>query len=132
LTRRAFLANLVCFMACVEGLSFFAAFAYVYFLRSKGLLNGLAAGTNWVFRDESAQMSSAVDVIDTVRAEESGPFGTSVAGQVTSMVTEAVDVETAFRADMLAEGITGLSGADTRRYFDSVGLPGPVACGEEL
>src|SRR4051812_40680091 len=39
--RRTFLLNLVCFAACVEGLFFFAAFAYVYFLRSKGLLNGL-------------------------------------------------------------------------------------------
>ena len=48
--RKKFLLNLVCFAACIEGLFFFAAFAYVYFLRSKGLLNGLAAGTNWVFR----------------------------------------------------------------------------------
>ena len=51
--RRQFLLNLICFAACIEGLFFFAAFAYVYFLRSKGLLHGLAAGTNWVFRDES-------------------------------------------------------------------------------
>ena len=39
--RRSFLLNLICFAACIEGLFFFAAFAYVYFLRSKGLLNGL-------------------------------------------------------------------------------------------
>ncbi len=51
--RRQFLLNLICFATCIEGLFFFAAFAYVYFLRSKGLLHGLAAGTNWVFRDES-------------------------------------------------------------------------------
>lgn len=51
--RKQFLLNLICFAACIEGLFFFAAFAYVYFLRSKGLLHGLAAGTNWVFRDES-------------------------------------------------------------------------------
>ena len=51
--RKKFLLNLICFAACIEGLFFFAAFAYVYFLRSKGYLNGLAAGTNWVFRDQS-------------------------------------------------------------------------------
>ena len=51
--RRAFLLNLICFAACIEGLFFFGAFAYVYFLRSRGLLHGLASGTNWVFRDES-------------------------------------------------------------------------------
>ena len=31
--------NFICFATCIEGLFFFAAFAYVYFLRSKGLLN---------------------------------------------------------------------------------------------
>ena len=34
--RRQFLLNLICFAACIEGLFFFAAFAYVYFFRSKG------------------------------------------------------------------------------------------------
>src|SRR5215470_1484834 len=34
--RRKFLLNLICFATCIEGLFFFAAFAYVYFLRSKG------------------------------------------------------------------------------------------------
>ena len=32
--RRQFLLNLICFATCIEGLFFFAAFAYVYFLRS--------------------------------------------------------------------------------------------------
>src|SRR5580704_4032514 len=31
--RRAFLLNLICFAACIEGLFFYGAFAYVYFLR---------------------------------------------------------------------------------------------------
>ena len=66
--RRRFLLNLICFAACIEGLFFFGAFAYVYFLRSRGLLHGLAAGTNWVFRDESAHMAFAFEVVNTVRA----------------------------------------------------------------
>src|SRR6185312_15749980 len=68
--RRQFLLNLICFAACIEGLFFFGAFAYVYFLRSKGLLHGLAGGTNWVFRDESAHMAFAFEVVATVRREE--------------------------------------------------------------
>jgi ribonucleoside-diphosphate reductase beta chain len=43
--RRRFLLNLICFAACIEGLFFYGAFAYVYFLRSRGLLHGLASGT---------------------------------------------------------------------------------------
>lgn len=118
--RRALLLNLVCFAACIEGLFFFAAFAYVYFLRSKGMLNGLAAGTNWVFRDESAHMSFAFDVIDTIRSEEPELFDDDFAIQVRAMLTEAVDAEAAFAEDMLAEGVPGLSVADTRRYLHYV------------
>lgn len=68
--RRRFLLNLICFAACIEGLFFYGAFAYVYWFRSRGLLHGLATGTNWVFRDETMHMSFAFDVVDTVRKEE--------------------------------------------------------------
>ena len=80
--RRTFLLNLICFAACIEGLFFYGAFAYVYFLRSRGLLNGLASGTNWVFRDESMHMAFAFDVVDTVRAEEPGLFDDELTAQV--------------------------------------------------
>lgn len=118
--RRTFLLNLACFAACVEGLFFFAAFAYVYFLRSKGLLNGLASGTNWVFRDESGHMDFAFAVVDLVRAEEPELFDTELAARITSMVEEAVEVETAFAEDVLAEGVSGLPVAAIRQYLEYV------------
>src|SRR3954451_22085613 len=89
--RKMFLLNLICFAACIEGLFFFAAFAYVYFLRSKGLLHGLAAGTNWVFRDESCHMNFAFDVVKTVRKEDPELFDASMERQVAAMLDEAVD-----------------------------------------
>jgi ribonucleoside-diphosphate reductase beta chain len=118
--RRAFLLNLICFAGCIEGLFFFAAFAYVYFLRSKGLLNGLASGTNWVFRDESGHMDFAFAVIDTVRREEPELFDDELAARVTAMMEEAVEVETRFAEDLLADGVTGLSVADIRAYLQYV------------
>ncbi len=80
--RRKFLLNLICFAAVIEGLFFYGAFAYVYFLRSRGFLNGLASGTNWVFRDESMHMAFAFDVVDTVREEEPELFDDEMAAQV--------------------------------------------------
>jgi ribonucleoside-diphosphate reductase beta chain len=118
--RRAFLLNLICFAGCIEGLFFFAAFAYVYFLRSKGLLNGLASGTNWVFRDESGHMDFAFAVIDMVRREEPELFDDELAARVTAMMEEAVEVETRFAEDLLADGVTGLSVADIRTYLQYV------------
>lgn len=118
--RRQFLLNLMCFATCIEGLFFFAAFAYVYFLRSKGLLHGLAAGTNWVFRDESAHMAFALDVIKEVRNEEPDLFDESLNRQIVQMIDEAVTCEMQFAEDILSGGISGLSIADMRQYLEYI------------
>src|SRR6185312_6025420 len=102
--RRKFLMNLICFAGTIEGLFFFAAFAYVYFLRSKGLLNGLATGTNWVFRDESAHIDFAFKVIETAMEEEPQLFDDRMKDMVVSMFKEAIDCEMGFANDILEHG----------------------------
>ena len=118
--RRQFLLNLICFAACIEGLFFFAAFAYVYFLRSKGLLHGLAAGTNWVFRDESCHLEFAFEVVSVVRAQEPDLWDADLERQIVEMLHEAVDAETQFAEDLLSGGVAGLSVRDMRQYLGYV------------
>jgi ribonucleoside-diphosphate reductase beta chain len=118
--KRRFLLNLTCFASCIEGLFFFGAFAYVYFLRSRGLLPGLAAGTNWVFRDESAHMSFAFEVSDTVRREEPQLFDDGWAKQVQAMIEEAVECESGFADDVLSSGVVGLAKREMRQYLEYV------------
>ncbi len=118
--KRRFLLNLTCFACCIEGLFFFGAFAYVYFLRSRGLLPGLAAGTNWVFRDESAHMAFAFAVIETVRHEEPQLFDAEWASQVREMIQDAVECETAFAEDVLSGGVVGMTRSEMRQYLEYV------------
>ena len=118
--RKQFLLNLICFAACIEGLFFFAAFAYVYFLRSKGLLNGLAAGTNWVFRDESCHMNFAFEVVKTIREEEPELFDEDLSNRIVEMLDDAIEVESQFAEDVLSGGVAGMSTADTRTYLEFV------------
>jgi ribonucleoside-diphosphate reductase beta chain len=116
--RKQLLLNLICFAACIEGLFFFAAFAYVYFLRSRGLLHGLAGGTNWVFRDESAHMAFAFEVVRVVRKEEPELFDAELEADVRAMMNEAIECETLFAEDLLGGGIAGLSTRDVRQYLE--------------
>ncbi len=118
--RRKFLMNLICFASCIEGLFFYAAFAYVYFLRSKGLLDGLAEGTNWVFRDESAHIAFAMEVIETARREEPELFDDNLKDMVKAMMEEAIECELAFAKDILDHGIAGLSLKDMKQYLQFV------------
>ncbi len=118
--RRKFLMNLICFATCIEGLFFFAAFAYVYFLRSKGLLAGLATGTNWVFRDESMHIAFAMEVIETARREEPELFNPRMNEMVIQMMEDAIECEMGFAKDILEHGIAGLSLKDMRQYLEFV------------
>ncbi|GGO26784.1 ribonucleoside-diphosphate reductase subunit beta [Microbispora rosea subsp. aerata] len=118
--RRAFLLNLICFAACIEGLFFYGAFAYVYWFRSRGLLGGLATGTNWVFRDESMHMEFAFDVVDTVRREEPDLFDDELGAKVTRMMEEAVAAELAFARDLCGDGLGVMSAGNMRRYLEYV------------
>lgn len=129
--RRRFLMNLICFAGCIEGLFFFAAFAYVYFLRSKGYLDGLAAGTNWVFRDESAHIAFAFKAIEVARREEPDLFDSQMQELVIGMMEEAIECELEFAKDVLDQGVAGLSIRDMEQYlkyvadlrFDALEIP---------
>ena len=118
--RRRFLLNLICFAACIEGLFFYGAFAYVYWFRSRGLLHGLATGTNWVFRDESMHMDFAFQVVDTVRAEEPDLWDEELGRQVTAMLEEAVEAELQFARDLCGEGLPGMNTESMREYLQCV------------
>lgn len=118
--RQNFLLNLICFASCIEGLFFFAAFAYVYFLRNRGLLHGLAAGTNWVFRDESGHMAFAFEVIEQIRAQEPELFDASLIDRVKKMLLEAVDCETQFAGDVLGKNVAGMTPELMRQYLEFI------------
>ncbi len=118
--RRKFLENIICFAACVEGLFFFGSFAYVYFLRSKGLLPGLATATNWVFRDETMHIEASMQAIRVIRTEYPHLFDTALTERIYTMIEEAINVEMLFCQDALCFGVNGLSFDLMREYLEYV------------
>lgn len=115
--KRQFVENLICFAACVEGLFFFGSFAYVYFLRNKGLLPGLAAATNWVFRDETNHIEAAMTALQVIRDEYPHLFDEQLKKRTEEMIDEAIEVEMAFCSDALSLGVSGISPQMMRDYL---------------
>ncbi len=109
--------NIICFAACVEGLFFFGSFAYVYFLRSKGLLPGLATATDWVFRQETMHIEAAMQVVDIIKKEYPEEFTPDLEAKIRTMMQEALDAEIEFCNDALGEGITGISSSQMAEYL---------------
>jgi len=118
--RRRFLMNLICFAGTIEGLFFFAAFAYVYFLRSKGLLNGLATGTNWVFRDESCHIDFAFKAMEIAVREEPSLIQPNMKNMIIAMFNEAIDCELMFAEEILSQGMAGMSLKDMKTYLQYI------------
>lgn len=119
--RKKFMLNLIAFAAVIEGLFFFGAFAYVYYLRSRGLLHGFADGTNWVFRDESYHMNVAFEIVDTVKAEYPELWDTAMEEQIYEMIEEGIDCEYQFAEDALDLGVAGMSKAEMKEYLQYIG-----------
>jgi ribonucleoside-diphosphate reductase beta chain len=115
--KRTFLLNLITFAAAVEGLFFYGAFAYVYYLRAKGVLNGLGDITNWVFRDESMHMEVAFDLVDVVKEQYPHLWDARMEGEIVAMLTEAISAEMQFANETLSLGVAGLSPADMESYL---------------
>jgi ribonucleoside-diphosphate reductase beta chain len=115
--KQQFLLNLVAFAGAVEGLFFMAAFAYVYFLRSKGLLHGLASATNWIFRDESMHMNVAMEIIDVIKQQYPHLWTGEFENKIVTMLSEAIDCEMQFADDVLELGLAGLSRTDMHEFL---------------
>jgi ribonucleoside-diphosphate reductase beta chain len=115
--KQQFLLNLVTFASAIEGMFFMASFAYVYFLRSKGLLHGLASATNWIFRDESLHMNVAFDIVDVVRQEYPHLWTRDLEQRIVEMLSEAIQCELLFADDTLALGVAGLGRQDMEQYL---------------
>jgi ribonucleoside-diphosphate reductase beta chain len=82
------------------------------------LLHGLAAGTNWVFRDESAHMAFAFQVFRTVKREEPELCDAGFIEAIYEMVEEAIVCEACFAEDLLSGGVAGLSVTAVRCYLE--------------
>lgn len=116
--RKQFVMNLICFAACVEGLFFFGSFSYVYFLRSKGLLPGLATATNWIFRDESMHIDGAMAAVAAIKGDYPELFDKKLEEDVYQMLAEAIEVELKFCEDALEMGVSGMSPVLMRQYLE--------------
>ena len=118
--RKMFLLNLICFATCIEGLFFFAAFAYVYFFAQPGFAARFGHRHQLGVSRHISHMAFAFAVIDVVRTESPHLFDDDLAERIREMIDEAIDCEHEFAMDLLGEGVPGMSTADTRTYLEFV------------
>lgn len=115
--REAFLLSLLTFALAVEGLFFVSAFAYIYYLKARGLAAGFADLNDWVARDESLHMTVGIELAKDIIREYPELWGQETQAKVRAMMREAVDLEVAFAADVLSGDGAGLNLKDMTAYI---------------
>ncbi|MCJ7721890.1 ribonucleotide-diphosphate reductase subunit beta, partial [Candidatus Bathyarchaeota archaeon] len=99
--RPSFAQRLLAFI-CVEGIFFSGSFCAIYWLKSKGLLPGLATSNNFISRDEALHTEFAIELytmLDDRLSDES----------VHSIFKEAVEIETEFITESLPVSLLGMN-----------------------
>jgi ribonucleoside-diphosphate reductase beta chain len=115
--KQNYLLNLITFASAIEGIQFMASFLYVFWLRSRGLMNGLADGTQWVFRDETLHMHFGFALVDTIKKEYPHLWTKELESKIIEMLKDAISVEMFFAKDVLSEGAIGLSLVGIENYL---------------
>lgn len=107
-----FAEKLVAF-ACVEGIFFSASFCAIFWLKKRGLMDGLCISNEFISRDEGLHQDFAVllhSLLVHKLSEE----------RILEIVTEAVAIEQEFAVDAIKVRLIGMNSDAMKEYIEFV------------
>jgi ribonucleotide reductase beta subunit family protein with ferritin-like domain len=99
--------------ACVEGIFFSGSFCAIYWLKKRGLLPGLTFSNELISRDEGLHTEFAVEMYHKLQNKLSTET-------ITTIIKEAVAIETEFICEALPCSLIGMNGRDMTQYIQFV------------
>lgn len=110
--RPSFAQRILAFV-CVEGIFFSGSFCSIYWLKSKGLMAGLATANEYISRDENLHAEFAIELYNMLdeRLDES---------IVHNLFKEAVDIEKEFIIESLPVSLLGMNSTLMSTYIEFV------------
>jgi len=111
-STESYATRLVAF-ACVEGIFFSGSFCAIYWVKKRGLLPGLTFSNELISRDEGLHTEFAVTLFHKLQNKID-------ASQITSIIREAVEIETNFICEALPCSLLGMNARDMKQYIEFV------------
>ncbi len=120
--------------ACVsnvilEGIYFYSAFLIFYVLRRNNKMPGSAEMIQFINRDEDMHLRLFTHIVNTIRQEQPELWNEEFQSRLIQNVKDAVEMEFAWGAACVREGILGLTQEALREYLQFVGDMRLVALG---
>ena len=113
-SKASFAERLVAF-AAVEGIFFSGSFCAIFWLKKRGLMPGLCTSNEFISRDEGLHCEFACLIHSLLQEENQAN-----AKAITSIVTEAVEIEKEFIVDALPVSLIGMNAKMMSSYIEFV------------
>ena len=110
--RSSFAARLIAF-ACVEGVFFSSSFASIYWIKKRGLMQGLTLSNEFISRDEALHTEFAVLLYSKLKKKLNKK-------RVYEIVREATEIEKEFITEALPCRLIGMNAALMTQYIEFV------------
>jgi ribonucleoside-diphosphate reductase subunit M2 len=110
--RSSFASRLVAF-ACIEGIFFSGAFCSIYWLKKRGLMQGLTFSNELISRDEALHCEFAVLLYSKLQVKLKK-------AKIYEIIKDAVEIETEFICDALPCRLIGMNATMMTQYIQFV------------
>ena len=117
---RRLLADLISYYVIMEGLFFYSGFAMILSLHRRNLMTGIGEQFQYILRDETLHLNFGIDLINGIKEEEPHLWTPDFQAHVRDLIRHAVDLEAAYAAAVLPEGVLGLQAAMFRQYAEHI------------
>ncbi|MCA8922956.1 MAG: ribonucleotide-diphosphate reductase subunit beta [Planctomycetes bacterium] len=111
------LRNLIGFYVIMEGLFFYVGFVQMLSLGRRNKMVGAAEQFQYILRDESMHCNFGIDVINTIKQENPNLWTAAFQQEIRDLISEGVELELAYAADTMPNGILGLNASMFSEYL---------------
>ena len=116
-----FVENLIGLYVITEGLFFYSGFVMMLSFGRQNRIPGTCEQIQYILRDESIHMNFGIDLINTIIDENPEIWTPEFQATTIERIKRAVELECAYAADCLPEGVLGLNAAMLREYVQYIG-----------
>ncbi len=115
-----FLQNLIGYYLIMEGVFFYTGFVMILSFQRQNRMTGIGEQFQYILRDESIHLNFGIDLINGIKAENPHLWTPEFQQKMIALVREAVELEVAYAADCLPQGILGLNSGLFREYVQHI------------
>ena len=111
------LRSLIVFACIMEGLFFYVGFVQILALGRQNKMPGAAEQYQYILRDESMHCSFGIDLINTIKLENSHLWTDDFRNSLNNLFEKAVELEYDYAEDTMPRGVLGLNAGVFKEYL---------------